>query len=412
MSDDYDRPIATSGGRRFAGLLSASAISGIGDGLVLVALPLLAATITRDPRLVAGVAVAQRLPWVVLSLQGGALVDRLSLRRLLPAVEAVRGTALVLLGVLALSGDVTLPLLYAVAFVIGTGDTVVSSGLHAAIPLMVPSADLSKANGRIHMSQVSGGEFVGPAIGGVLFGVAAAIPFLVDGVSFLVTAIILAAVLPRRDPSAPKPTTGLGREVADGLRWFVGNPVLRLLAVLIGAFAFFQAAVLALVVLLGTGQLQLSEAQFGIFLAMGAIGNLAGAALAERLPEHRIAAIVLTAGAVTAVCYVVMGLTTSAPLAGAAFLVEGIAIAAANIITVSLRQRVIPQEMLGRVGAAFRLCIYGTMPLGALLGGLLAQKVGVGRAISFAGAGQVVVVLLVARRTSRLLRAEVVVQPG
>lgn len=408
MPIDYDRPIRGSGGRRFTGLLSASVISGVGDGLVLVALPLLAATITRDPRLVAGVAVAQRLPWVVLSLHGGALVDRLSLRRLLPAVETVRGAALLLLGGLALGGDVTLPILYAVAFVIGTGDTVVSSGLHAAIPLMVPVAGLSKANGRIHMSQVSGGEFVGPAIGGVLFGLAAALPFLVDGVSFLATALILALVLPRREPTAPAPTTGLGRDVVEGLRWFVANPVLRLLALLIGAFAFFQAAVLALVVLLATGQLALTDGQFGIFLAMGAIGNLLGAALAERLPEHRLAAIVLTAGTVTASCYVVMGLTTSAPLAGGAFLVEGVAIAAANVVTVSLRQRVIPQELLGRVGAAFRLCIFGTMPVGALLGGLLAQQVGVGRAVALAGVGQAVLVAVIARRTSRLLRPDVV----
>lgn len=380
-------------------------ISGIGDGLVLVALPLLAATITRDPGLVAGVAVAQRLPWVVLSLHGGALVDRMPLRRLLPAVEGARAAALLLLGGVTLSGDVTLPVLYVVAFVIGTGDTVVASGLHAAIPQMVPQSALSRANGRIHMSQVSGGEFVGPAVGGVLFGIAAAVPFFVDGISFLVTAVILALVLPGRPPGATRPQTGISQEVLHGLRWFIANPVLRLLAVLIGGFAFFQAAVFALVVLLATGQLQLTEGQFGIFLAMGAIGNLAGAAMAERLPEHRIAAIVLTAGAVTAICYVLMGLTTSAPLAGAAFLVEGIAIAAANVITVSLRQQLIPLDMLGRVGAAFRLCIYGTMPVGAFLGGLLAQQVGVGRAISIAGAAQVVLVLAVAAPTSRLLRS-------
>ncbi|HUG85563.1 MAG TPA: MFS transporter [Euzebya sp.] len=396
--------IEPSGGRRFTGLLSASVVSGIGDGLVLVALPLLAATITRDPRLIAGVAVAQRLPWVVLSLHGGALVDRLSLRHLLPSIEFVRGAALLILGAMTLSGDMNLQAIYLVAFVIGSGDTIVASGLHAAIPQMVPASALSRANGRIQMSQVSGGEFVGPAIGGALFGLAAALPFFVDGVSYLVSGLLLALVLPSRGASDATPTNSLGREVLDGLRWFFSNEVLRLLALLIGAFAFFQAAVLALLVLLATGPLGLGEGQFGVFLAMGAVGNIVGAGLAERLPGNRVSAIVLSAGGVTAASYMVMGLTTIAPLAGAAFLVEGVAIAAANVVTVSLRQQLIPIPMLGRVGAAFRLCIYGTMPLGALLGGLLAARVGVAMAITTAGVGQLLVVVAIAAPATRLLR--------
>lgn len=386
-------------------------VSAIGDGLVVVAMPLLAAALTSDARLVAGVAVAQRLPWLLLSLHGGALVDRLSLRRLLPGVEVTRGVVLLVLASVVLMGQAALPLLYIAAFVIGCGDTLISSGLHAAIPRMVAPSWLNKANGRILASQVTGGEFIGPAIGGVLFAVAAALPFLVDGLSFLVSAVLLALVLPGRGPDTTPRTTRIGEEVMEGLRWFAGNPVLRLLAVVIGAFALFQAGVLALLVLLAIERLGMPEAAFGALLAVGAVGNLLGAALAERLDRVRISATVLVAGGVTAASYVVMGLTTSPWLAGAAFLIEGVAIAAANVVTVSLRQQIIPQSMLGRVGSAFRLCIFGTMPVGALVAGFLGNAIGVGPAIAAMGAGQIVVLVLAAPAALRLLGDQVLSRP-
>ncbi len=390
-------------GRPFIGLLTASAVSGIGDGVVAVAMPLLAATITRDPVAVAGVAIAQRAPWVLLSLHGGALVDRLSLRRLLPAIEVIRGLTLLLLAATIVTDAFGLPLLYVVAFIIGSGDTIVASGLHTAVPILVKD-DLDRANGRIDMTQVAGDAFIGPALGGTLFALAASVPFAVDGVSFLIAALLLRRVLPERAPqpvSAAGPTS-LTADVLEGLRWFRSNRTLRLLATVIAFFAFFQAAVLSLLVLLTTGRLGLGEAQFGLFLTCGAAGSLVGGLLVARL-RITVSRVVVISGTGIAVCYLVMGLTTSAPVAGLAFAIEGLLLSVANISTVGLRQRLIPPHLLGRVGAAFRLCLFGAMPLGALTGGLVATATDVGMATWLAGAGQLVIVALLGPALSRAL---------
>ncbi|WP_370324811.1 MFS transporter [Euzebya sp.] len=379
--------------RRFRGLLGASAVSGVGDGVLLVALPLIAASLTRDPRLVTGVLVAQRLPWLLFSLHGGALVDRTSPRRLLSTVDAVRGAALLAVALVALTGDLPLALLYGLAFVVGTGDTIIASGLHAAIPAMVPDDELGRANGRIETTQVAGDMFVGPAIGGLLVAGATALPFLVDGVSFLVSATIFALVLPAVPAhAADGPRTSLTADVRLGLGWFRRHRALRLLAGVIGSFAFFQAAVLSLLVLLATDRLGLSEGQFGLFLALGAVGQILGATAAERIDGARVDLVVIVAGAVTASAYLTIGTTGSVAVAGGAYLVEGIALAIGNITTVSFRQRVIPRDLLGRVGAAYRMVLFAAMPLGAFLGGQVAGVVGVGQAIVLAGTAQLVVV--------------------
>lgn len=287
-----------------------------------------------------------------------------------------------------------MPALYAVAFVIGTGDTLVATGLHTAIPHMVPDEALDRANGRVELTQVSGEYFVGPAIGGLLFAAAAWLPFALDALSYAIAAGILALVLPRRPPKDR--SSGLNADIAAGLRWFARSRALTLLAVVIAGFAFFQATVFSLLVLLATDQLGLGDVGFGLFLTVGAAGNIVGALAAERLPTDRIDRVVIVAGAVAGVSYVVMGVTTSPWIAGTAFFVEGIALGVANIVTLSLRQRLIPREMLGRVGAAFRMCLFGMMPLGALAGGLVADLSSVGTLTWMAGLGQLLAVVVTA----------------
>jgi hypothetical protein len=140
-----------------------------------------------------------------------------------------------------------------------------------------------------------------------------------------------------------------------------------------------------------------------LFLTLGAIGNIVGAMIVSRLTTHRVAVIVVCSGAVAGVCYIAMGATGSVVVAGAGFLVEGVALAVANVVTVSLRQRLIPRQMLGRVGAAFRMCLYGMAPLGALAAGVLANATSVGTATWVAGLLQLVVVTLAAWPLTRVL---------
>ena len=167
-------------GPDFAKLWTANAVSNLGDGVTLVAGPLLAASLTRDPRLVAGLAVAQRLPWLLFSLVSGALVDRLDRRLLMVRVDAARCVAVGLLGVAVLADAASLPLLYVVFFALGTAETLFDNAAVSILPAVVPRAQLARANGRLLGAQMVANELVAPPLGGLLFAAAAAVPFLLD----------------------------------------------------------------------------------------------------------------------------------------------------------------------------------------------------------------------------------------
>jgi hypothetical protein len=171
-------------GPGFARLWTANAVSNLGDGVTLVAGPLLAASLTRDPRLVAGLAVAQRLPWLLFSLVSGALVDRLDRRLVMVRVDAARAVVVGLLGVAVLADAATLPLLYAIFFALGTAETLFDNAAVSILPAVVPTDQLSRANGRLLGAQMVANELVAPPLGGWLFAAAAAVPFLVDAGSF------------------------------------------------------------------------------------------------------------------------------------------------------------------------------------------------------------------------------------
>jgi hypothetical protein len=171
-------------GPDFAKLWTANAVSNLGDGVTLVAGPLLAASLTRDPRLVAGLAVAQRLPWLLFSLVSGALVDRLDRRLLMVRVDAARCVAVGLLGVAVLADAASLPLLYVVFFALGTAETLFDNAAVSILPAVVPRAQLARANGRLLGAQMVANELVAPPLGGLLFAAAAAVPFLLDAGTF------------------------------------------------------------------------------------------------------------------------------------------------------------------------------------------------------------------------------------
>lgn len=364
-------------GTRFWRLWGASTLSGLGDGLSLVAFPLLVTSLTRTPQWVAGILVAQRLPWLLLSLHAGALADRLDRRRLLGLVEVMRMAVLLLLGVSVATHTLTLPLLYGAAATMGGLETLFSAASHAALPALVDHDQLPRANGYLQSAQIAGAQVVGPAFGGLLFAAAAALPFIFDGVSFLGSAALLVLALPRMARSreaAAAPTTSLGTDVMEGVRWFLGNPLLRLLATVVGVLAFCWAMVTAVTVLYALEVLHLSGRGYGLFMAAGAIGQVGGGIVASRVQAKVGTAAVIIGGAVAAsVAYLAIGTTAAVVVATLATILETSGIGIANVATMSLRQGAVPPELLGRVGNAFRMCIFGAAPLGALAGGFLAH---------------------------------------
>ena len=386
-------------------LLSATATSAVGDGLVFIALPLLAVTLTRRPILVAGVAVAGKLPWLVISLPAGALADRVDRRRLAVTVEALRAGVLVALGVAILTGHVSLLAVYLVACVIGGLETAFAAATRATVPQLVDRDDLPRASSYLYTAETAGEQFAGPARGGVLFAWARSVPFLADAASFAGSAALLGAGLPR-GPEVHRPSTTLADDMRVGLRWFRTHPPLQLLAVLIGTFAFCQSAVVSVLVLYGLHVLHLSSAGYGLFLAVGAAGDVLGSLTAHRV-YHRLGAgrAVMAAGLAAAAGYVILAATSQVTVAVAGYALEALGVALGNVATMSLRYRLIPDELFGRVNNTFRMGVLSAALLGALAGGVVASLWGLHGTFLAAGVLQLgLIALLGGRLASDLAR--------
>jgi MFS family permease len=395
-------------GFRYQRLLVATGASALGDGLVLVAFPLLAVTLTTRPILIAGVAAAGQLPWLLVSLPAGALADRVNRRRLLAVVEVTRAAALLALGLIVITGHDSLTALYVAAFVIGALETAFSAAIKALLPALVEVEVLARANGYLFVADTAGEQFAGPALGGMAFAWSPAVPFLGDALSYVASAVLLTSVLPSRPSQGQAPPSGrLRADVAFGLRWFLTHPLLRLLALVVATFAFCQAVVMSVLVLYGVRVLHLGKPGYGFFLAAGAVGSLVGGLLAgpihARLGPGKA---IIIAGVSAAVGYLLLGSTSHVLVAVLALAVEAVSVAIGNVVTLSLRQVVIPSELLGRVNNAFRTCVFATMPLGALAGGALAASLGVRATFVAAGAIQAGAVAVVGRRITRRITVD------
>jgi predicted MFS family arabinose efflux permease len=379
--------------------------------MVLVALPLLATTLTHRPLLIAGVAIAGRLPWLLVSLPAGALVDRVDRRRLVAGIEVVRALVLLAVGLDILAGTATLPVLYLVAFVVGALETAFAAAVLGCIPTLVERRDLPRANGYFNAAQNAGEQFIGPALGGAMFAWSAPLPFIGDALSFVGSGALLTVALPKTERRRSPPATTLLADMRIGLRWFATHRLVRLLAVLVGTYAFCQTAVLSVLVLYGLRTLHLTKAGYGLFLAVGAVGDVGGSLAAHRAHAHLgPARATLLAGMAAAAGYLILAFTSNTGVAVFGYALEAAAVALGNVATMSLRHRVIPTELFGRVNNAFRMCVLGMMPLGALAGGVLAGQFGLRTTFLIAGLTQICVIAVILRRLTAEIR--LVAAPG
>ena len=384
-------------------LWAATATSSLGDGFSLVALPLLAASLTDSPALVAGVLVAQRLPWLLFGVAAGAFADRVHRGRLMVAADAAR--AVLLTGVVAagITDRLSMAIVYAAAFLVASVETLHVSASHAVLPLLVDEHQLDRGNGYLMAANTGGEQLAGPAAAGLLVAAGAWVPLGLDALTFLASAALVASIARRLPRPERAEATSVRSDIAEGLRFFAGSPLLRALAVVIGTFAFCQAMVMGVLVLYATRILGLTPAAYGLFLAVVAVGNVVGALVAPRLSE-RVGPVHLLVGAgiASGVAYVGLGAAPNAQAAAALLAVEAVAVACGSVVSVSLRQSTVPNELLGRVGGAFRTCLWGAMPIGAAAGGVVATAGGLRATAVAAGVVQLVVL---AATTPRLARA-------
>ncbi len=364
--------------RRYWKLWGAVASSNVGDGLVSLAIPWLASLLTRDPLAIAGVALATRLPWLVFSLQAGALTDRFDRRRLMILANSLRAVIVGIATAAILADVMTVPLLYVVGFALGMCEVVFDNTSQTILPALVPRDRLERANGNIIGAQMVIAEFVARPIAGALVGIALSLPFAIDALTAAVSAALIAAIpgsfSASADPTQPRPR--LRTQIAEGLRWLWRHRLLRTLALALATMNGISAAAMATYVLFVQEILLLDGLGFGLLLAGGSVGGLLGSLLAPNVAK-RIGAgpslllgIVVPIGAMT-----VTALTSTAVLVGVAFAAFSFTAVMWNVVTVSLRQTLIPDGLLGRVNSVYRFFGWGAMPLGTLLGGALVRLV-------------------------------------
>jgi MFS family permease len=385
-------------GRDYQRLFFASTISNLGDGVFLVALPLLAARLTRDEVQISLVTAALALPWLVLSLPIGAIIDRADRKRVLVIADLFRGSVIGAMTIVTATDHIEIWHLWIVALGLGVAEVFFDNASQAIVPAVVPPELFEKANGRRYAGEIAANIFVGTPLGAVLFTVAIAIPFGVDAASYFLAVLL---ILPIRgsfratEKGAPR-TTSLRQETKEGLSWLWGHPLLRTMAISLGLSNLGFHMAQAVFVLFAQERLGISERGFGLLLGIMGIGAIAGALLGERIsakvgPSFAIKAALSTwvvtmagTGLILVTWFVVV----------MAFL-ESMAATVWNVVTVSLRQLIVPAHLFGRVNSVYRWFGWGTLSIGAVIGGQVAHHWGL-RAPYLVGSAAVLLALVLA----------------
>ena len=395
----------------FRRLWLASAVSNVGDGVTMVAGPLLVADLTGDPGPVAGAVFVQQLPWLLFALVSGAYVDRLDRRRIVVAVNAGRAAVLAALTVTVATGTVSIPLIYLAFFLLGVGETLADSAYGALLPNLVPDEDLERANARLMATFVVGNQLAAKPLGAYLFVVGAAVPFGFDATTFLVAALCLAAIRwrpPRREPAPP---TTVYADIAEGLRALWARAPLRLLAVTLSVMNVLFCAAFAAFVLYAERRLGLAPVGYGVLLSVWALGGLLGSVVAGRLTDRFRSGDLLRAGLVVEVAtHLTLAVTTSPYVAAPVLVLFGVHTMVWGVVVTSLRQRLVPDRLRGRVGSVYALLDLGGAAVGTLLGGLLAGVTSLTVPYWAAAVGMVALTAAVWRRFAALNRGERLVE--
>ncbi len=365
-------------GREFGKLWTAATVSGLGDGVTQIAGPLLAVSITRSPTQVAGLMVAQQLPWMLFALPSGAMVDRADRRLAMASASVVRAAALGALGVMVFMGYASMLLLYVIFFVVGCAGLVFENASTAVLPALVERSRLERANGRLQSAATLARSLVAQPLGAWLFALAAWVPFLLDA-SGLVLVAVLVAVLPALVNAAPAKGSRatLRASMHEGVRWLLGNRLLRTLALTVAISDIGLGAVFSVFVLVARVRLGVGPLGYGLLLATSAIGGIAGGLLADRAISAIGAGWVLRVEMIVEILtYLGLATTRSAIIAGVLLALLGMHLVMFSTVSASLRQSLAPANMLGRVHGAYRVASNGGMLAGAALGGLVSTYFG------------------------------------
>ncbi len=394
-------------GTGFRWLLASSWVSNLGDGLMLAAGPLLVASQTHNPLLVAAAAMSSQLPWLLFGLIAGALADRLDRRVVVMIVDSLRALVLVMLCLVIVTGRVDIWLVLVVMFVLGTAEVFADATTGTLAPMLVEKADLGIANARIMAGLVTVNQMIGPALGALLFTVGMALPFTIQAVCVALGAVLVSRIGTPRGAVRQNIDTHVRQDIVDGVRWLIGNRPVRTLALVIVTFNITWAAPWSVLVLWALQRVGVDEAGFGLLTTATALGGLLSTLgygwLERRLP---LALLMRLALGSEVVFHLAMAVTTSPWAAYPLMFFFGAYAFVWGTLSNAVRQRAVPTEFQGRVGSVYMICVMGGMLIGSFLGGLIAHWGGIAAPWWFAFIGSGLTLLLVWRELGHIAHAD------
>ena len=373
-------------------LWTATAISNLGDGVSMVAYPWLASAVTRSPILIAAAGFASRLPWLIFTLHAGVLTDRFDRRKLIVAMDFMRGVLTVFVGLVVFFNKDSFPALdelttitnletnwpiyftlLITAFLFGLAEVLRDNSAQTLMPSVVDKENLEKANGRMWSAESLTNSFIGPPLGSLLIGIAIFIPFFFDAVSFFFAVALIASLKGTFKPVAddkPREKINFKAEIKEGYAWLWAHPLLRPMAIILGSMNGLGTMVGATFILFAQEVLETSVFTFALLGTAGAVGGTVGGLLAPKisakLGSGRSLAMTLAAAPIGSL---IIALTTTWQVVWVVVVFETFFAVLWNTITVSLRQSIIPTHLLGRVNSVYRFFAWGSIPIGMFVGG-------------------------------------------
>ncbi|HYO44078.1 MAG TPA: MFS transporter [Candidatus Limnocylindrales bacterium] len=405
-------------GRSFRWLYAASLVNNIGDGIALAAGPLLVASQTRDPLLVSMAVLAQTLPVLLFGFAAGVAADRVDRIRLMAVVNLARAAVLAVLAATIVADVVDIWLVLLALFALGTAETFADIGGQSLLPRIVRRGDLGIANARITGGVLLTNQLLAPPIGAFLFAIGMALPFATDAACFALGALIVLRVRLNPAPSpAPGEAAGDGRswrrDFAEGFRWLVDHPPMRTLALTIIAFNVTFGAAWSVLVLYAQDRLEMGEVGFGLLTTAMAIGGLIGTGAYGRLERRFSLADIMRVGLLIETgTHLVLALTTLPAVALLTFVVFGMHAFVWGTTATAVRQRAVPDALLGRVTSVYHVGTMGGIIVGTPIGGLLAREYGITAPFWFGFVGSAVLVTVMWRQFDKIVHAGDVVAHG
>ena len=394
-------------GEGFRWLLASSWVSNLGDGIALAAGPLLVASMTEDARLVALAATLQWLPPLLFGLFAGVLADRLDRRRLVVTVDLTRAVVLAVLATAILTDRVSIAVVLAALFLVGTAEVFADSTSQTLLPMLVARDDLAVANSRLQTGFITVNQLAGPPIGAALFALGTVWPFAMQALVVAAGAVLISRLRLPAHGRDPDRRTHVRQDIAEGFRWVRHHAAVRTLVLTIFTFNIPFGAAWSVLVLYATRRLGMGELGFGLLTTVSAVGGLMGTAsygwITRRVSLGNLMRIGLVVETLT---HLGLALATTAWVAMPIFFVFGAHAFVWGTTSITVRQRAVPSALQGRVGSVNLVGVFGGLVIGSGVGGVLAERWGVTAPFWFAFVGSAVFVVLIWRQLAHIAHAD------